>query len=55
MKKESNEEPGAGDSCLYAHYSGDRDQEDHCSKSALGKQFPRPYLENTQHKPGLAE
>jgi hypothetical protein len=26
-------------------YSGGRDQEDHSSKPALGKQFSRPYLE----------
>jgi hypothetical protein len=36
-------------------YSGGRDQEDPGSKPALGKEFVRPYLENTQHKKGLVE
>jgi hypothetical protein len=36
-------------------YSGGRDQEDHSSKPATGKQFLRPYLKNTQHKTGLAD
>jgi hypothetical protein len=34
----------------YPKYSGGRDEEDHCSKPALGKQFMRPCLENTQYK-----
>jgi hypothetical protein len=36
-------------------YSGSRDQEDHSSKPALGKEFKIPYLENTQHKKRLGE
>jgi hypothetical protein len=36
-------------------YSGARDQEDCGSKPALGKEFLRPYLENTQHEKGLVK
>jgi hypothetical protein len=36
-------------------YSDGRDQEDHSSKPALGKQFERPYLEKQNHKKGLVE
>jgi hypothetical protein len=35
--------------CNYS-YSGGRDQEDHSSKSELGKSFARLYLEKIQHK-----
>jgi hypothetical protein len=31
-------------------YSEGRDQEDHGSKPASGKQFRKPYLEKTHHK-----
>jgi hypothetical protein len=31
-------------------YLGGRDQEDHSSKPASGKEFARPYLEKTQHQ-----
>jgi hypothetical protein len=34
-------------------YSAGRDQEDHGSKTTLGKQFVRAYLEKTHHKKGL--
>jgi hypothetical protein len=36
-------------------YLGGRDQEDLGSKSALGKQFTRPYLKKPHHKKGLVE
>jgi hypothetical protein len=36
-------------------YSGDGDEEDHSSKPAPGKQFPRPYLKKRHHKKGLVE
>jgi hypothetical protein len=36
-------------------YSGGRDQEDQGSKSALGKQFERPYLGKNHHKKVLVE
>jgi hypothetical protein len=38
-----------------SNYSGGRDQGDHGSKTTLGKQFARLYLEIIQHKKGLAE
>jgi hypothetical protein len=36
-------------------YSEGRDQEDRGSKSATGKEFWRPYLENIHHKKGVAQ
>jgi hypothetical protein len=36
-------------------FLGGRDQEDLGSKSALGKQFMRFYLDNAHHKKGLME
>jgi hypothetical protein len=50
-------EKGQGKLGTVAHacnpsYSGDRDQEDHGSKPALGRELTRPYLENTQQKKG---
>jgi hypothetical protein len=36
-------------------YSRGRDKEIRGLKPASGKQFSRPYLENTQHKKELAE
>jgi hypothetical protein len=36
-------------------YSGGRDQKDHASKSAMGKQFERPYPRNSQYEEGLEE
>jgi hypothetical protein len=36
-------------------YSEGRDQEDHGSKPAPGKQFRRPYLKKPHHIKGLAE
>jgi hypothetical protein len=36
-------------------YSGGRDQEDHGLKPAPEKELVSPYLENIQHKKGLAE
>jgi hypothetical protein len=36
-------------------YSGGRDQEDHGSKSAPGKQFSRSYLKENHHKKGLVK
>jgi hypothetical protein len=35
--------------------SGDKDQEDPWFKASQGKQFARPYVENTLHKKGLVE
>jgi hypothetical protein len=57
-KKEIEKRKGNWASVAHAYsssYSGGRDQENRGSKSALGKQFKRPYLKCIQHKKGLVK
>jgi hypothetical protein len=49
-----NTQPGAVTHTCYPSYSGGRDQKDQLEASP-GRQFTRPYLEETHHKKGLME
>jgi hypothetical protein len=48
-------EPGPVVHSCNPNYLGGRDQEDRSLRPAQANTFERPYLENTQHKKGLAQ